>query len=376
MRALAAAVLLASLHAAHAQPAPIRIEPGLVGVSAIRDARQGVDYESVSTITAVGVDGVRASSQWTVPDAAAPDKTQIRSATTFTRAEDLQGARRIVLWQLSADPETLPGTTHGRPSAELFDEVRNKGEAQVAVGAVSVRDGSVLGGMLAGRKYFRGALKRVGIEPVRVLVDGAPMVLPALHVKGTLSVGDDRAEAEFWWLDDRQAPLLLKLAFQGSVAQTVRIDRPRKKVFIAAEGAAVKIADKNHTADAGGESLTQELAGKSCRAEVPGIYFLTNSAQLLPESQPAVERIASMLKAKSEWVVTIEGHTDNTGSETFNLDLSRRRAEALRSELVARQGIVADRLRTAGFGAKRPVDTNDTLDGRAHNRRVEVSRPC
>ncbi len=376
MRALAAVALLAALHAAHAQPSPIRIEPGLTGVSVIRDAVKGIDYESVTTITAVGPDGVRAASQWAVPDADAPDKVQTRSAATFTRAEDLRQARRIVIWQLSTDPETLPGATHGGASSELFDELRNKGEAQVAVGAVSVRDGSVLGGVLAGRKYFRGVLTRVGIEPVRVLVDGVPVALPALHVRGTLSVGHDRADAEFWWLDDRQAPLLLKLVFQGSVAQTVRIDRPRKKVFAGAEGASVRIADKNRAADAGGESLAQALAGKSCRTEVPGIYFPTNSALLLPASQPAVERIAAMLKARPDWVVTIEGHTDNTGTEAFNRDLSRRRAETLRSELVNRQGIAADRLRTAGFGAKRPVDTNDTLDGRAHNRRVEVSRPC
>lgn len=351
-RILLAACLLALAGFAQAQVPQIRIEPGLVAVGAIRDAAQGIDYESVSTVIAVSAEGVRTASQWTVPDAKAPGGVQVRKADSFTRAEDMQKARRIILSHLSNDPDTMPGTTQVRPSAELFDEIKRTGEAQVALGAISAREGNMLGGLLAGRKYFRGTLRRIGVESVRVLVDGVPIMLPALHVKGMLAVGDDHGDAEFWWLDDAQAPIALKVSFQGSVAQTVRIDRPRK------------------------EALQDMLAGKHCRTEVPGIYFLTNSAQLLPASQPEIERIAAMLKARPDWIVTIEGHTDNTGSDASNLDLSRHRAEALKSELVGRHGIAPGRLRTAGYGSKHPVDTNGTLDGRAHNRRVEVSRQC
>jgi outer membrane protein OmpA-like peptidoglycan-associated protein len=347
-----AACLLALAGFAQARAPQIRIEPGLVAVGAIRDAAQGIDYESVSMVIAVSDTGIHTSSQWSVPDAKAPSGVQVRKAESFTRAEDLQKARRIILSHLSSDPDTMPGTTQVRPSAELFDEIKRTGEAQIVLGAVSARDGNMLGGLFAGRKYFRGTLRRIGFENVRVLVDGVPELLPALHVKGTLAVGDDQGEAEFWWLDDAQAPIALKAGFQGSVSQTVRINRPGK------------------------EALQDRLTGEHCRSEVPGIYFLTNSAQLLEASRPAVERIAALLRVRQEWIVTLEGHTDNIGGDAANLDLSRRRAEALKSDLASRYGIAPNRLRTAGYGSKHPLDSNATIEGRARNRRVEVSRPC
>jgi len=118
------------------------------------------------------------------------------------------------------------------------------------------------------------------------------------------------------------------------------------------------------------------LMSAACRSEVSGIYFLSDSAELLPASAPAVERIAALLKSHPDWNVTIEGHTDNTGSVQHNVDLSKRRAESLRAELAGRHGISATRMITAGYGQARPVDTNQTMDGRAHNRRVEISRRC
>jgi outer membrane protein OmpA-like peptidoglycan-associated protein len=204
-----------------------------------------------------------------------------------------------------------------------------------------------IGNLLAGRKYFRGTVKRLGNESVRVLVDGVPTVLNAVHVGGTLSVGEDNADTQFWWLDDPAVRFALKFKFQNSVAQVVKIDRPKK---------------------------VELFPRTSCRSELPGIYFLTDSAELLPASQPAIQRLAATLRAHSDWAITIEGHTDNTGSDQHNLDLSQRRAESLKNELLSRYGVPARRVRTAGYGRNRPVDTNATLEGRAHNRRVEISR--
>jgi outer membrane protein OmpA-like peptidoglycan-associated protein len=166
----------------------------------------------------------------------------------------------------------------------------------------------------------------------------------------------------------------LSHTFQGSTVRVVRIDRP-------AAGTSGEEAGGGAGAGAGaggsrGDRLQRELAGKSCRTEVPGIYFLTDSAQLLPPSRPAVESIAALLKAQATWTVTIEGHTDSTGGDEHNLALSRRRAESLRKELVEHYGIAASRLATVGYGDTRPVDTNETLEGRAHNRRVELARGC
>ncbi len=77
---------------------------------------------------------------------------------------------------------------------------------------------------------------------------------------------------------------------------------------------------------------------------------------------------------RPDWELSIEGHTDNIGSDSDNLDLSRRRAAAVKDALVARHRIAANRLATGGYGESRPRDTNDTLEGRARNRRVELVR--
>jgi len=67
----------------------------------------------------------------------------------------------------------------------------------------------------------------------------------------------------------------------------------------------------------------------------------------------------------------IEGHTDSVGNADQNLDLSRRRAEAVRAVLISQFKVDASRLTTAGLGATKPIDTNDTPQGRSQNRRVE-----
>jgi outer membrane protein OmpA-like peptidoglycan-associated protein len=70
----------------------------------------------------------------------------------------------------------------------------------------------------------------------------------------------------------------------------------------------------------------------------------------------------------------IEGHADSTGDAAHNMDLSKRRAEAVKSVLVSQFGIDAARLTTAGLGSTKPVASNDTPQGRAENRRVEFVR--
>jgi outer membrane protein OmpA-like peptidoglycan-associated protein len=103
-----------------------------------------------------------------------------------------------------------------------------------------------------------------------------------------------------------------------------------------------------------------------------GILFDTDSDRIKPESAPVVKMIAKGLEANPTLKLLIEGHTDSTGDADHNLDLSKRRAEALKAILVAQFKIDASRLTTAGLGATKPVDTNDTPQGRSQNRRVEL----
>jgi OmpA-OmpF porin, OOP family len=102
-----------------------------------------------------------------------------------------------------------------------------------------------------------------------------------------------------------------------------------------------------------------------------GILFDTDSDRLKTDSAPAIQSVAKALQANAALKLLIEGHTDSVGDAAHNMDLSKRRAEAVKSVLVSQFKIDAARLTTAGLGATRPIDSNDTPQGRAQNRRVE-----
>jgi outer membrane protein OmpA-like peptidoglycan-associated protein len=101
-----------------------------------------------------------------------------------------------------------------------------------------------------------------------------------------------------------------------------------------------------------------------------GIRFDVNKANIKPESMGVINEIAKLMKDHPEVNFSVEGHTDSDGETAFNQDLSERRAEAVVAELV-RQGIESSRLSSKGFGETTPVDTNNTPEGKANNRRVE-----
>lgn len=103
-----------------------------------------------------------------------------------------------------------------------------------------------------------------------------------------------------------------------------------------------------------------------------GILFDTGSDRLKPESAAVIQSIAKGLEANAGLKLLIEGHTDSVGQAAANLDLSKRRAEAVKNVLVSQFKIDAARLTTAGLGATKPIGPNDTPQGRANNRRVEL----
>ncbi len=104
-----------------------------------------------------------------------------------------------------------------------------------------------------------------------------------------------------------------------------------------------------------------------------GVNFALDSAELTPESYAILNRVASELKEWPEVRVEVGGHTDWTGTDGYNMDLSQRRSESVRSYLVSK-GIDSSRLKAKGYGETQPVATNDTGAGRAKNRRVELKK--
>lgn len=101
------------------------------------------------------------------------------------------------------------------------------------------------------------------------------------------------------------------------------------------------------------------------------VTFDTDSTEIRPGLYSEITRVASILKQYPDTFVRVEGHTDSVGSDTYNMDLSIRRANAVRTLLV-REGVSGDRMQAVGYGESTPVATNSTAAGRQMNRRVEI----
>ncbi|MCQ2347846.1 MAG: OmpA family protein [Paludibacteraceae bacterium] len=101
------------------------------------------------------------------------------------------------------------------------------------------------------------------------------------------------------------------------------------------------------------------------------MFFATNKTKILPMSEPTLAELFGFLDRNPEVRIKIMGHTDSVGKDQANQILSEGRANAVRQELIER-GIAADRIEAEGYGETRPIDTNDTDEGRQNNRRVEV----
>lgn len=120
-----------------------------------------------------------------------------------------------------------------------------------------------------------------------------------------------------------------------------------------------------------GTGIGLERQGDNLLLNMPSsITFSVDSSTIQPSFMPALDNVASVLSQYSETIVEIIGHTDDTGSDTYNLALSDRRAESVARYLSGRG--LTQRMITTGVGESSPIATNATPEGRAQNRRVEV----
>src|ERR1044071_7376387 len=113
------------------------------------------------------------------------------------------------------------------------------------------------------------------------------------------------------------------------------------------------------------------VLGSTGKYVTHGIYFDTDSDRLKPESAPVLRMVAGALEKNPALKLEIDGYADDVGAAAHNLDLSKRRADAVKAVLVSQLGVEAARLSTQGFGSAKPIASNDTPQGRADNRRVE-----
>jgi len=101
------------------------------------------------------------------------------------------------------------------------------------------------------------------------------------------------------------------------------------------------------------------------------VAFDTNSTEVRQELYTEINRVAGVLNQYPDTLIRVEGHTDSKGSDEYNMDLSKRRANAVKTLLVMR-GVADSRIEVIGFGKTMPVATNETEAGRQKNRRVEI----
>ncbi|MBX3209964.1 MAG: DUF4398 and OmpA-like domain-containing protein [Labilithrix sp.] len=102
------------------------------------------------------------------------------------------------------------------------------------------------------------------------------------------------------------------------------------------------------------------------------VLFASNESTLLPAAMVKLNDVAdALIKGNPDSNITVEGHTDSQGKRDYNVELGKKRADAVRDQLVAR-GVAADRIKSVGVGPDRPVADNKTPEGRANNRRVEI----
>lgn len=106
--------------------------------------------------------------------------------------------------------------------------------------------------------------------------------------------------------------------------------------------------------------------------EESGVYFATDRYDIEGQSREALVRLSNILKEYPKTNIIVEGHTDNTGSDAYNLTLSKNRAQAVTNFLTT-QGISASRIETKWYGEAQPKYDNSTVEGRSKNRRVELA---
>jgi len=331
------------------------VPAGTTTSTIVKNITQG-DSEVVVTVTGVGANGF--DEMISVEGVDANRRPLQLTIRRHVRAADLADSRVQVLGFHTDDPPEIPNTTSLGPSLAMMRDLRTTGRATYSVIPFLRLPTST------------GTLTRVGSEPVPfpVLLNGRRVELPAIRVTGQLKFGDNLVRPwEQYILEHPQHPITLRLAYGANgtdigstplfTRDVVRIDFPGQQPT--QEGGAIEAS-----------------LNTSCRVEMPGIYFDVDLATLKPVSTRALTTIAELLRRQPQWRISIEGHTDNSGGDAHNRDLSTRRAATVRAALIRDFAIVPGRLTSAGFGASRPVETNDTIAGRAHNRRVELVRDC
>ena len=170
-------------------------------------------------------------------------------------------------------------------------------------------------------------------------------------------------------------------AVVGLISGDDAVERRQRALILAGVGALAGGAIGNYQdrqeaklrAELEGTGVSVTRIGDNITLNMPGnVTFATDSADLSPAFFDVLNSVGKVLGEFDKTVVEVAGHTDSTGSESYNQSLSERRANSVSSYLSS-QGVISQRLITIGMGELRPVADNSTASGRQANRRVEIT---
>ena len=178
-----------------------------------------------------------------------------------------------------------------------------------------------------------------------------------------ISIGVNKQRFRLW-VDEKKYIDIPRFLPESSVPNQLRFELPymkdgKDRLFITN----LKVAE-------GGEDLRRKLISEG-KISTNGILFDSGSANIQPQSMGIIRQISQVLQQEAAMDLNIVGHTDADGDDASNMDLSKRRAEAVKNALANVYNIDASRMQTEGKGETEPVGDNNTVDGKAQNRRVE-----
>lgn len=241
-----------------------------------------------------------------------------------------------------------------------------------------VETGEVLGGAAASKKMF--------VEPPKEAANRSRWIWPLIGIAAVTLT---------WFVVSRRNAPVPELAHPSVTTGAAAVDSAAGRTGAAIKAAAGEVSEAVAGLGAfvkrmlpGGIELTIPERGIESKLiafiedssrpvsdttwfDFDRLNFATGSARILPESQEQLDNIVAVLKAYPNVNVKVGGYTDNVGTAAANLQLSQRRADAVRKALVD-NGIPANRLQAEGYGEKHPVADNATDEGRARNRRIAL----